>query len=57
MLCVPDAIVRLVGQRSGLNDMENSAELRRGRKVTRKLPLYHAIDLPSKAASNLASCP
>gem|GEM_PF-3617267 len=22
-----------------------------------KLPLYHAIDLPSKAASNLASCP
>ena len=26
MLCVPDAIVRLVGQRSGLNDMEDSAE-------------------------------
>lgn len=32
MLCVPDVIVRLVGQRSGLNDMEDSAELRRGRE-------------------------
>jgi len=38
MLCVPDAIVRLVGQRSGLNDMEDSAELRRGRESRESCP-------------------
>jgi len=38
MLCVPDAIVRLVGQRAGLNDMEHSAEFRRGRESRESCP-------------------